>query len=90
MVEKGDVAGIWIGDRDVSMVEEFDETFECGPNYAGSRSDELKEAMRLAIAVRQTVDEFGYDIEGPPLRHHVQQALLEKDRREAAWDAADE
>ena len=81
--DSGQTIGVWIGESD-DVLERFDEALECGPNHAGSRSEEIKEAMRLAVAVHETVDDFPYDPEGPALRHQIQQALIDKDRREAA------
>ncbi|WP_049998867.1 hypothetical protein [Halococcus sediminicola] len=83
--DSGQTIGVWIGERD-DVLERFDDTLECGPNHAGSRSEEIKEAMRLAIVVQETVDDFPYDPSGASLRHQVQQALIDKDRREAALD----
>jgi hypothetical protein len=82
MASDGTTIGIWIG-ADDDVLREFDETLGCGPDHAGSRSEAIKEAMRLAIAVEETVEGFPYDIDGAPLRHQVQQALIEQDRREA-------
>jgi hypothetical protein len=81
--DSGQTIGVWIGASD-DVLDRFDETLECGPNHAGSRSEEIKEAMRLAIAVHETVEDFPYDPSGPALRHQTQQALIDKDRREAA------
>lgn len=75
--------GIWIGEDD-DVLAEFDTTLECGPGHAGSRSEELKEAMRLAVTVQETIEGFPYEVEGAELRHQVRQALIEQDRREAA------
>lgn len=83
--DSGQTIGVWIGGSD-DILDRFDDALECGPNYAGSRSEEIKEAMRLAMVVHETVEDFPYDPSGASLRHQVQQALIDKDRREAALD----
>lgn len=85
MTSDGTTIGIWIG-ADDDVLREFDDVHECGPDHAGSRSDAIKEAMRLSTAVEETIEEFPYDLDGAPLRHQVQQALIEQDRREATMD----
>jgi len=82
MPSDGTTIGVWIGAND-SVLTDFDEALECGPEHAGSRSEEIKEAMRLYLTVRETVDEFPYELSGPSLRHETRQALIDKDRREA-------
>jgi len=79
MPSDGTTIGVWIGAND-SVLTDFDEALECGLEHAGSRSEE---AMRLYLTVRETVDEFPYELAGPSLRHETRQALIDKDRREA-------
>ena len=57
-----------------------------GPTTPDRGRSAIKEAMRLSTAVEETIEEFPYDLEGAPLRHQVQQALIEQDRREATMD----
>lgn len=85
MPSRGTTIGIWIGEND-DLVDDFDQQLGQRPDY--SRSEEVKEAMELYLAVMETVDELPYDIAGPQLRHHVRQAILEKDRREAAAESS--
>lgn len=81
MPPRGTTIGIWIGE-DESLVEEFDNQLGQRPDY--SRSEEVKAAMRLLLAVDDVLAEPVDDLSGPELRHYVRQALLDKDRREAA------
>lgn len=85
MTDGGTTIGVWVGEDD-DVIDEFDERLDCGPNHVGSRSEEIKEAMRLAVVVQETIDGFPYEIDGAPLRHQVRQALIEQDRREAAME----
>lgn len=81
--DDGTTIGVWIGGRD-SVLEDFDETLDCGPEHVGSRSEEVKNAMHLATAVESTLDDIGYEFDSPASkRHFVQQALLDRARSES-------
>jgi hypothetical protein len=85
----GTTIGVWVGEQN-DVLDEFDAALDCGPGHVGSRSEEIKEAMRLAVTVQETIADFPYEVTGPELRHQVRQALLEQDRREAAMDSSEE
>jgi hypothetical protein len=83
MPDDGTTIGVWIGNDD-GVLTEFDDALECGPEHAGSRSAEVKEAMQLATAVEDTLDDLDYEFDAPPSkRHFVTQALLNQAQREA-------
>ena len=83
MPDDGTTIGIWIGEND-DVLETFDDALECGPRYPGSRSAEVKEAMRLASTVEETLDNLDYGFDSPQSkRHFVTQAILDHARREA-------
>lgn len=74
--------GIWIGDDD-DLLDRFDRQFgRTDPQW--SRSKEVKEAMRLHIAVAEAIDDLGYDFDSErSKRHWVRQALRELAAAEA-------
>ena len=83
MADDGTTIGVWIG-ADDDVLNEFDDALECGPRYAGSRSAEVKDALRLASTVEETLDDLDYEFDSPrSKRHFVTQAILNQARREA-------
>ena len=76
----GTTVGIWNG-ADDTIFEEFDEHFGTDPSY--SRSKRIKDAMRLALAVDQALEDAGaedFDISERPLRTFLRQAVLDEFR----------
>jgi sulfite reductase alpha subunit-like flavoprotein len=77
---KGTTVGIWYG-ADETVVDDFDEHFGADPSY--SRSKRIKDAMELAIAVDQALEDAGaedFDITDTPLRTFLRQAILDEFR----------
>ncbi|MFB9804159.1 hypothetical protein ACFFQF_01055 [Haladaptatus pallidirubidus] len=76
----GTTIGIWVGEND-DVVDQFDEKLGTHPKY--SRSESIKDAMALKIAVEEVLDEVGYDFDSErSKRHWVRQALLDHARDE--------
>ena len=79
----GSTTGIWFGESD-ELLEDFDETF--GETEAQwSRSEEIKQAMRLHLAVSDVLDQHDLAFRTEQeKRMWVRQALLDKIRSEAS------
>ena len=75
--ENGGTVGVWIPD-DSDLVAEFDRTVCDGE----ARSKQIRAAMRLLIAVEETLDDAGYDLSGRERRMWVKQACLDQLRAE--------
>lgn len=82
-MDHGTTIGIYIGQDDGSLIEDYDTAHNPGTRTY-SRSKAIKEDMRLGIAIQDTLDTIGYDLEGHMLRSFVRQAMLEQARREEA------
>lgn len=68
--EDGTTTGVWFGKGDGDLLEDFDEEFA-----AESRSEKIKDAMRMYLAIEQTLDELDFDMDETSKRHWVQQAI---------------
>lgn len=79
-IDPDSTIGIYTG-SDADMIEEFDEFFETHPG-SYSRSGEIKQAMRVYLAVKRFEAELDYDVPDRSLAHWVRTALEEQDRRE--------
>ena len=75
--ENGGTVGVWIPD-DSDLVAEFDRVVCDGE----ARSKQIREAMRLLIAVEETLDDAGYDLSDRERRMWVKQACLDQLRAE--------
>jgi hypothetical protein len=69
--------GVWFGEDEIDLLERFDRTLarERGADY--SRSAELKEAMRLYLAVEEVLDAEGVDAAPRERDSIVRQALID-------------
>ena len=78
----GTTIGVWIGEDDAELVDEFDELFGMKPNY--SRSKEVKRAMRTHITIELALREVGVEEEIEPRerQHLLRQAILDLYRGE--------
>jgi len=82
MSDTGTTIGVWIGPGDEGLVDEFDGLHNTGDGTY-SRSDEVKSAMRTAIAIEKTMDAAGLDhLEGRDRAAFVRQAILDAARRD--------
>lgn len=86
MADDGRTFGMWVNEDELDVIEEFDRLHNTGDGTY-SRSEQMKEALRLANAVAETKNRIDYDLEGHMLRHWVKQAMLDQARREALEDA---
>ena len=75
--DSGSTVGVWIPD-DSDLVDEFDRVV-CDGN---ARSEQIREAMRLLIAVESTLDDAGYEMSSRDRRMWVKQACLDQIRAE--------
>jgi len=67
----GTTTGVWFGDTDADLLEDFDDEF-----IRDSRSEKIKDAMRLYLKVEQTLDEVGFsEMDEASKRHWVTQAM---------------
>lgn len=88
MVDPDSRISVSVGEDGVSTVEEFEDYFQgLEGNY--SRSGRIKEAMAFYQAIHEQASDLEAvtdpDEQGPELfKHHVRQALIELDRKEAA------
>ena len=81
MGSDGTTVGIWVGD-DEDVVDEFDSRFNSGEGTY-SRSKEIKNAMRLAISIEETLQDAGYgDLPTREKRYLIRQAILDQARRD--------
>jgi hypothetical protein len=74
--DDGTTTGVWFGPRDIDTLEEFDEAFA-----TESRSEKIKDAMRLYLDVESVLDEQGLDMGEPSKRHFVWQAIRNESTR---------
>lgn len=79
-IDPDSTIGVYAG-AEADMIEEFDGFFQQRPG-SYSRSQEIKNAMRLYLRVKQVEEELDLDIPERSLAHWVQNALREQDRRE--------
>jgi metal-responsive CopG/Arc/MetJ family transcriptional regulator len=86
--DDGRTYGMWVGPDEAELIEEFDRLHNTGDGTY-SRSEQMKEALRLMNAVTETKHRIGYDLEGHMLRAWVKQSMLDQARREAANDATE-
>lgn len=85
MSEDGSTVGIWVG-ADEDVVDEFDEVFGDAADY--SRSETIKDAMRMYMQIESVIEDLDYDLEPEQVkRSWVRQALLDRVREEARDDA---
>lgn len=85
MTDEGSTVGIWVG-ADEDVVEEFDSTF--GDEAGYSRSDTIKEAMRMYLSIESVVSELDYELTPEQVkRSWVRQALHDRVRKEARDDS---
>ena len=75
--ENGGTVGFWVPE-DSDVVDEFDRVVCDGE----ARSKQIREAMRLLIAVESTLDDAGYDMSSRDRRMWVKQACLDQIRAE--------
>ena len=75
--DSGSTVGVWIPE-DSDVVAEFDRVVCDGE----ARSKQIREAMRLLIAVEETLDDAGYDMDDRSRRMWVKQACLDQLRAE--------
>lgn len=68
--DKGTTTGVWFGPRDEALLEDFDNEFA-----TESRSEKIKDAMRLYLDVERVLEANDFDMPEPSKRHWVQQAL---------------
>lgn len=81
--DDGTTIGVWIGSND-DVLDEFDDALDCGPEHAGSRSAAVKDALALATAVEETLDDLDYEFDSSvSKRHFITQAVLNQAQREA-------
>ena len=59
MESDGTTIGIWVGPNETDVVEEFDERMNSGRGTY-SRSESVKEAMRLAVMIEDVLESRGY------------------------------
>jgi hypothetical protein len=76
--------GVWFGESEIDLLERFDRTLAAKRGAEYSRSRELKEAMRLYLAVEEVLD--AEDVDAAPRERDgiVRQALIDlfrEDRR---------
>ena len=77
----GGTTGIWFGEDD-DLLDDFDDAFGTGQAQY-SRSDEIRQAMRLRLAVADVLNQHGLTFETEQeQRMWVRQALLDRIRRE--------
>jgi hypothetical protein len=86
MADDGTTIGVWIGPDDRALVEEFDAVHN-GGDGTYSRSESIKEAMRLAVRIEETMTEAGLDhLDGRGRAAFVRQAILDEARRQRSED----
>lgn len=90
MVDANTTLSVSVGEDGVDTVEEFDDYFG-GLEDTYSRAGRIKEAMAFYQAIHELTD--GLDEVPDPdemgsetFRHFVRQAILDRDRREAAGE----
>lgn len=76
MADDGTTTGVWFGTSDIELLEEFDDEFA-----TESRSEKIKDAMRLYLDVESVIEEQGLDMGEPSKRHFVQQSLRNETAR---------
>lgn len=83
MGDDGTTIGTYFNaDEQADVLADFDERFE-------SRSESVKDAMRLFLAADDAIDATGYDFDSEQSkRMFVRQAILDQFRREQAEDSA--
>lgn len=83
--DDGGTVGIWIP-NDSDLVEGFDSTVAARVGPASySRSEQIREAMELYMAVLETMDDVGWPDLGPRDRQAaIRQAIIDQERREDA------
>jgi hypothetical protein len=83
-MSNGTTIGIWLGDDD-TLVEDFDDALGQRPDY--SRSEMVKEAMRLSLTVEDALADIEYDFPNERAkRSFVRQAIMTQARVEAERD----
>ena len=75
--ENGGTVGFWVPE-DSDVITEFDRVVCDGE----ARSKQIRAAMRLLIAVEETLDETGYEMDDRERRMWVKQACLDQLRAE--------
>lgn len=82
MAGNGTTVGIWVGESD-DVVDKFDEALGSDPQY--SRSEKIKDAMRLYVAVEDAIEnaDYAFDAEQAK-RHWVRQAVMDQVRFESS------
>jgi hypothetical protein len=88
MSDDGRTFGMWVNEDELDVIEEFDQLHNTGDGTY-SRSEQMKEALRLANAVAETKKRIGYDLEGHMLRSWVKQSMLDQARREVLEDTTE-
>lgn len=85
----GTTIGIWIGEDDEALLDQFDRTFgRSEPQW--SRSEEVKRAMQMHMAVEDAIGDIGYDFgHERDKRFWVQRAIRELAQREAERERPD-
>jgi hypothetical protein len=82
MADDGTTIGVWIGPGDQQLVEEFDAVHN-GGDGTYSRSEAIKDAMRLAVSIEETMAEAGLEhLDGRGRAAFVRQAILDEARRQ--------
>jgi hypothetical protein len=78
--EAGDTVSIWIDQERVDDINEFDAYYrlEYGSDYG--IGDQIKEAMRLKLAVDKALDDADVDLDERGKRAFVRQLILDDAR----------
>ena len=84
MVDDETTIGVWVGEGESELVDEFDETLSNAGLHDGrySRSEAIKDAMQTHMAVVGAAQNEGFDIESMSiyeLRSIVRQAIIDMD-----------
>lgn len=84
MVEPESTIGIWIGDNDAEMVDDFDAVISDAELHDGrySRSEAIKDAMQTHQTVIEAMDANGFDVSSMStfeIRSTIRQAILDMD-----------
>lgn len=87
MPKDGRTYGMWVPEDEEQLIEDFDRLHNTGDGTY-SRSEAMKNALRLANAVARTKQRIGYNhLQGRQLKHWLQQAMQDQARRESVEDA---
>lgn len=84
MVEPESTIGIWIGDNDAEMVDDFDDVISDAELHDGrySRSEAIKDAMQTYQAVIEAMEANEFDVSSMSsfeIRSVVRQAIIDMD-----------